>query len=141
MALVFPDRTTTNWQVVPAATVLTAAYVAGTLVSTDEANALCIDVIYTKGDETSIQIKVEATNESPATSSSNWYQQVTQSATGGTVTLVPAIYTVVASGLSATQKFTIIINPVKGTAFRISTQATGGTPTGTYSIQAYTGWV
>lgn len=139
--LVFPDRTTNNWQVFPAATLLTSAYVAGTLISTDEANALCLDFIYVKGDETSVQVKVESTNEINATSASNWYQQVTQIASGGTVTLTPAIYSMTAASAAATQKFTILINPVKGTAFRISVQATGGTPTGTFSCQGYVGWV
>jgi hypothetical protein len=87
-----------------------------------------------------MQIKVESTNEVKPVSGSNWYQQLTQTASGGTVTIAPAVYSIVAAGLPATQKFTFIINPVKGTGFRISAQATGGTPTGTFSIQAYTGW-
>lgn len=137
----FPLRTG-NRTVVAPATLFTSSYVAGNIVSTDEANALCIDVSYTVGNETSIQIMIEATNDpGTLTSGSNWYQQVTQSASGGTVTLVPAIYSMTASGLSGTQNFTILINPVKATGFLISAQATGGTPTGTYGITAYTGWV
>lgn len=141
MAMVFPNRTSTNWQVLPALTTLTASYVAGTLISTDEANALCIDVIYIKGDETSLEILVESTNESIPASGSNWYQQVTSSASGGTATLAPANYTMTAASATATQKWTIIVNPVKGTGFRISAKKTGGSSPGTVSIQAYTGWV
>lgn len=137
----FPLRQDTPTQVAAAGTTLTSAYVAGVIVSTDEANTLAIDVIYTKGDETSMQIKVEATNDTTPASGSNWYQQVTQSASGGTVTIAPAIYSMTAASAATVQKWTIIINPVKGTGFRISAQATGGVPTGTYSIQAYTGWV
>lgn len=111
--------------------------------STDEANALCIDVFYTKGDETSIQLKVEATNDEGALSASTsaWYQQVTQTASGGTVTLAPAEYSMTAASAATVQKFTLVIYPVKGTGFKISVKATGGTPNGTYSVQAYTGWV
>lgn len=141
MALVFPNRSTVNWTVFPALTALTSSYVAGALISTDEANALCLDVIYIKGDETSIQIKVESTNEINAVTGSNWYQQITQSASGGTVTIAPAIYSMTAASAAATQKFTILINPVKGTAFKVSVQATGGSVVGTYSIQGYVGWV
>lgn len=136
-----PGRQFPSVQVVAAATVLTAVYVAGTIVSNDEANALCLEIIYTKGNETSIQVKVEGTNDTTPASGSNWYQQVTQSAAGGTVTVTPAIYSMTAASAAAVQKWTLIINPVKGSGFRISVQATGGTPTGTYSIQAFTGWV
>lgn len=137
----FPNRTTNNWQPIATTTLLTSSYVAGSLISTDEANTLCLDFIYIKGDETSIQIKVESTNEINAASGSNWYQQITQSASGGTTTLTPNIYSMTASSAAATQKFTILINPVKGCAYRVSVQATGGTPTGTISCQAYVGWV
>lgn len=137
-----PSRQFPSVQVVTAATALTASYVAGTIVSTDEANAFCMDVIYTKGDETSIQIKVESTNDTaPFTGSTNWYQQLTQTVSGGTVTMAPAEYSIAAASMAATGKVTFIINPVKGSGFRVSVKATGGTPTGTYSVQAYTGWV
>lgn len=137
----FPLRTG-NKTVVAASTLLTSSYVAGAIISTDEANALCIDIVYAKGDETSIQIKVEGTNDTGTlNSSSNWYQQITQSASGGTITIAPGIYSMVATSAATVQNFTILINPVKGTGFRISVQATGGTPTGTYSINGYTGWV
>ena len=137
-----PDRQFPSINVFTAATALTAAYVAGTIVNCDEANMVAIDVIYTKGDETSIQIKVEGTNDTPPFSvNTNWYQQVTQSASGGTVTITPGIYSMTAASAATIQKFTLIINPVKGSGFRISVQATAGTPTGTFSIQAFTGWV
>ena len=138
----FPLRTGSR-TLIAATTALTSSYVAGALISTDEANALCIDVIYTKGDETSVQMKVESTNDAGALdpSTSAWYQQVTSTASGGTVTLAPAEYSMTAASAAATQKWTIVINPVKGTGFKISFKATGGTPTGTFSAVAYTGWV
>lgn len=139
--MIFPDRTTVNWQVIAANTTLTSSFVPGTLISTDEGNALCLDFIYIKGDETSIQIKVEGTNEINASSASNWYQQVTSTASGGTVTIAPASYSMTAASAAATQKFTILVNPVKGTAFRVSVQCTGGSVVGSISCQAYMGWV
>lgn len=140
--MVFPNRTTNNWQVIAALTALTSSYVSGSLVSTDEANALCLDFIYVKGDETSIQVKVESTNEINASTGSNWYQQVTQSSSGGTTTLTPNVYSMTAASAASTQKFTILINPVKGCAYRVSVQQTGSASTpGTISCQAYVGWV
>lgn len=138
----FPLRQTQSIPVsgtVASQTTLTSSYVAGVIVSMDEANMIGIDVAYTAGDETSIQIKVESTNDPTPSASSNWYQQVTQSASGGTVTIVPANYSYTSSG--GNTNFTLIINPVKGTGIRISVKATGGTPTGTYAVSAFTGWV
>ena len=139
--MLFPDRTTNNWTVIPALTTLTSSYVAGALISTDEANALCLDFIYTPGSETQLNIKIESTNEIKASSGSNWYQQVTETTSGGTVTLVPAIYTMTASAAANPQNFTILINPVKGCAYRVSVEYSGGSSPGTISCQAYVGWV
>ncbi len=129
-----------------AVAVPTTSYVAGTVVSAGpegEHNALGILVDYTKGDETSIEVKVESTNDPTSTASGSvkWYQQVTQSASGGTVTLTPAIYSMTAASAATEQFWTIIINPVKGQMYRISVKSTGGTPTGTVGIKAILGWV
>lgn len=137
----FPDKSPSNTIVVAGATVLTSSYVAGAIISGGEYNALCLLVTYVKGDETSIQVKVEATNDSIPASGSNWYQQVTLSTSGGTVTLTPAIYSMTAASAAATQKWTVIVNPVKAQGYRVSWQATGGTPTGTIGIQAFLAWV
>ena len=101
-----------------------------------------IDVVYTKGSETDLQIIVESTNDAGALGSgSNWYQQVTQSASGGTVTQTPALYQMAAASAATVQKFTFIINPIKGTGVRISVQYSGGSGPGTVGITAFTGWV
>lgn len=113
----------------------------------DEANMIGIDVTYTPGSETALNIKVESTNDTNIpgtglTNSSNWYQQVTLTASGGTVTLTPAIYQITASNYSsATGKFTILVNPIKGSGVRISVEYSGGSTPGTVGIVAYTGWV
>ena len=125
---------------VKATTALTSSYVAGTIISADEHNMIAIELTYTKGDETSLQLKVEGTNDD-LTDSPVFYQQVTQTASGGTVTIAPAEYSVTAASMPTVGTVTFIINPVKGTGFRVSVKATGGTPTGTYAVKAYLGWV
>lgn len=145
--MVFPNRQFPGIQVFAPATTLTNAWVAGTIVSMDEANAIGIDITYTPGSETNLQIKVESTNDTNIpgtglTNSSNWYQQVTQSAAAGVVTLVPALYEIAASNYSSTTgNFTILVNPIKGSGIRISMMYSGGSGPGTASITAYTGWV
>lgn len=147
MALTFPAENIFPVKGTVAAPVaLTSSYVAGNIVSTGEANMVGILVNYVPGDETSIQVKVESTVDPTLpglglSASSNWYQQVTQSASGGTITLTPAIYSMTTSGIANPTLFTFIINPIKATGIRISVKSTGGTPTGTYSVQAVTGWV
>lgn len=124
--------------VIKGTTTLTSSYVAGTVVSVDEANFIGIMIVYTKGDETSVQIKVESSNDAGAT----FNQQVTQSTSGGTVTIVPAVYQITAASYpSGASDITYIINPIKADQIKISVKATGGTPTGTYKVDAITGWV
>lgn len=136
----FPDKSPTN-RIVQAATTLTTSYVAGTIISGGEYNALCLLVTYTKGSETSMQIKVEATNDPVPATGSAWYQQVTQTTSGGTVTLTPAIYSMTAASAATVQPYTIIINPVKAQGYRVSVQYTGGSNPGTVGIQAFMAWV
>ena len=123
--------------IIRAVAVTTSSYVAGTVVGFDEANMIGLEVTYTKGDETSIEIKVESSIDAGTT----YAQQVTQSTSGGTTTLAPAIYTMTAASAATVQVFTIIITPIKGDIIKVSTKATGGTPTGTVGIKAITGWV
>lgn len=115
----------------------TTSYVAGTVVGVDEANMIGIQVTYVKGDETSIEMKVESSIDAGST----FGQQVTQSSSGGTVTLTPGIYTMTAASAAATQIFNFIINPIKADQVKISFKSTGGTPTGTIACKAITGWV
>lgn len=122
--------------IIRAAAVTTTSYVAGTVVSIDEANMIGFQVTIVKNDETSFEFKVESSIDGGTT----WSQQVTQSSTGGTTTLTPGIYSITGASLSATQLFNFIINPIKGDQVRISTKSTGGTPTGTVAIKAITGW-
>lgn len=123
--------------IIRAATAATTSYVAGTVVSVDEANMIGIQATIVKGNETSFEFKVESSIDGGTT----WAQQITESASGGTVTLTPAIYTLTGASLAATQVFTFIVSPVKADQIRVSVKSTGGTPTGTVAIEAITGWV
>lgn len=142
--MIFPN--TTGIKVLKATTPLTTSYVVATVMSAGpqgEHNALGLLVTYTKGDETSIDIKVESTNDPTDTASGsvNWYQQVTQNTSGGATTLAPANYSMTSASAATVQNFTIIISPVKGTMYRISVKCTSGSSVGTYSLNAILGWV
>lgn len=118
---------------VRATTAPTASYVAGTIFSIDTENFLGVEVIYTKGDETSIQVKIEISIDGGTT----FAQQVTESISGGTITDTLAERTFTGSG-----NYAFIVNPIKGDQIKISAKATGGTPVGgTIGIKAITSWV
>lgn len=134
-----PDRT--GLKVLRAAAAPTSSYVAATLLSADEHNAIGLLISYVKGDETSIQIKVESTNDPVGSANPTWYQQVTATPTGGTTVLAPNEYSITAASVATSQGISIIVTPVKGTMYRISVKGTGGTPTGTVGISAILGWV
>lgn len=118
-------------------TTLTSSYVAGTVASFDEHNMIGLEITYIKGDETSLQIEIESSIDGGTT----YAQQVTQSASGGTTTVTPNVYSFTAASMAATQRMTILINPIKGDHIRVSAKATGGTPTGTIAIRGMFGWV
>ena len=144
MALVFPN--VTGLYAVRAQAAATSSYVAGKVVSAGpegEHNALLVFVNYVKGDETSLQLKVEATGDPTSTASASvtWYQQLTQTVSGGTVTVAPAEYSMTAASAATNQPFTFIINPVKGQMYKISVKFTGGSVVGTVGVKAALGWV
>ena len=114
------------------ATAITGSYIAGNIFSTDEHNFLGILVEYTKGDETSIQLKIESSIDGGTT----YGQQVAESASGGAITTTLAERTLVGTG-----NYWITISPIKADTIKISSKATGGSPTGTSKITAITGWV
>lgn len=111
---------------------LTGAYVAGNVFSMSRENFLGIEVNYTKGDETSMQLKIEVSNDGGIT----FAQQAAESVSGGTITVNLAERSFSASGVYA-----LAVYPIKAERVRISVKATGGTPTGACAIKAYTSWV
>lgn len=117
---------------VRASSVLTGSYVAGTTITSDEHNYLAILVEYTKGDETSMELKLESSLDAGTT----FGQQVAESTSGGTVT--PSL---AARTFTATGNYWITVNPIKADQIKLSVKATGGSPTGTCKLTAITGWV
>lgn len=118
-------------QVVRAVGAPTGAYVAGTVVGMSKHNALAVEITYTKGDETSLQVKIEASIDG-----TNYFQQVTESTSGGTIT-----DTAGERSFSATGNYALFISPIRANSVRISVKATAGTPTGTVGIKATPCWV
>lgn len=110
---------------------LTSSYVPGTVFSIDRKNTVGIEVIYTKGDETSASIKVEVSNDGGTT----WIQQDAQSVSGGTVSESLAVHQFTATG-----NYALVINPVRSQLMKVSTLATGGTPTGTMALRVVPSW-
>lgn len=111
----------------------TASYVAGTVFSLDTENFVGVQIAYSKGDETSVQVKVELSIDGGLT----YGQQETESVSGGTITATLGERSYGASGTYA-----FILNPLKGDLLKISVKATGGTPVGgTVGIKAVASWV
>ena len=126
-------------QVVRASSVLTGAYVPGTVITVDEHNFLGINIAYTNGDEDSLDVKIEVSTDGGTT----WFQQVTETTTSGAIAVALATRNYIATGNYATTVYPIKV-PTSDTAdkgqVRVSFKATGGTPTGTASASLVTGW-
>lgn len=118
--------------IVRAVSVPTSSYVSGNVFSIDEQNFLGLLVRYTKGDETSLQLKIEISSDGGTT----YDQESAESVSGGTSTV-----SLLERSFAATGNYWIDIYPVKGDLVRISAKATGGTPTGTVGISCISGWV
>lgn len=106
-----------------AASALTSSYVAYTALNTGESNQLNLYITYVKGDETSLDIKVEVSPDQAA-----WFQLPTESADSGVITVTAATWKFTASVT------TVIQIPCTFNHAKISVKATGGTPTGTLAL-------
>ncbi|MBX4181720.1 hypothetical protein KW807_02555 [Candidatus Parcubacteria bacterium] len=131
----FPNKSVPH-EVFATGTVITGSYVAGNVFSVDEQNVLGILVRYTKGNESSLELKVESGVPVDADGTIAYGQQVAETATGGSIAVALAERTFTASG-----NYWVLISPIKSYKIKISAKATGGGPTGTYSVHAITGWV
>lgn len=109
----------------------TSSYVAGTIVSMEDQNYVGFEIDYTKGDESNIKVKVEISVDG-----TNYYQEITEGASGGTITATAAERVFAATG-----KYSFSISPTRGRLVKVSVVATSGTPTGTVGINAHTAWV
>lgn len=122
--------------------ILTGSYVAGNEITIDEQNAIALLVQYTKGDETSLDIKVEVSIDGGAT----WFQESAEAVSSGSIATSLAIREYTATG-----NYSTVITPIKVAPLdtndnfygkiRVSFKATGGTPTGTVGAYAVTGTV
>lgn len=105
-----------------ASAVLTSSYVAATDIDCQNASQVYIYLNYTKGDETSCEVKVEYSYDDTT------YFQETAVTTGATAALTISTYQMTATG-----KFVLQI-PIMARWLRISVKASAGTPTGTLAI-------
>lgn len=110
--------------VVRADTTLTGSYVAGTVVNSIDASQINVLVDWTKGDETSIEVKFEFSPDAETT----WYQEVSESISGTTATA-----SLLEHSMSDDGNYMFEL-PVSANDFRVSIKATGGTPDGTAAI-------
>lgn len=100
--------------------VLTSSYVAGTVLSVPLKNQLIIYVLFTKGLTTSMEMKVEFSQDN-----SSWYQEVEEFIDSGTATVRELTHQVASANQSAAQqgyKFSI---PITDRYVRISVKGTG----------------
>lgn len=127
--MIFPNKSFPH--VVRASSVLTGSYVAGTVFSSDEHNTLGVLVKYTKGDETYVEIKIESSIDNGTT----YGQQSTETVTAGVIEVDLAT-----RRFDATGNYWVVVTPIKAGQIKISSRASGGTPTGTLALDAQTSW-
>jgi hypothetical protein len=130
MSTIFPITKQTT--PICSAKALTGSYVEAGRVGLDTQNFVGYTIRYTKGDETSLQMKIETSVDGGTT----WDQQTTEIATGGSIAVTLAERTYTGSG-----NYAGIVSPIKADVIRFSVKATAGTPTGTVTIIALPSWV
>lgn len=128
-----PDLEISQPLLVRAGAIATSVYVAGTTFSMDAHNALGLEINYTKGNETSLQVKVEVSNDSGAT----YAQESAEQTSAGIITMSLAERT-----FSATGVYSVLIQPLRARLVKVWTKTTYGTvSTGSCAIKAYPLWV
>lgn len=105
-----------------------SVYTAGTVTPVPNASQLNISLVYTKGDETSVQVKCEFSPDG-----TNWYQQTSEEISGGVASAYLQTHSYAATGNY------MISTPASTYKFRISVKCTGGTPTGTLAASLQRG--
>ena len=108
---------------------LTSSYVAANEIALDHHNYLGLYVNYTKGTETSMELKVEVSPDG-----TNYAQQVTESLTGSETTVTAHNYTFTASG-----QYALEIKNLRAKKVRVSVKGSG-TVSGTCELIAYPTW-
>lgn len=127
-------------QTVRASSAVTASYVPAIVITVDEHNFLGINIAYTKGGETTISMKVEVSTDGGTT----WYQQTTETPSGGTISVALG-----ERSYTGTGNYSTTVSPIKVATsdtgskgqIRVSLKGVGGTPSGTVYAEVVTGWV
>ena len=114
---------------VRSAAILTTGYVAGADIGFDRQNYLGVLVKFTKGSLTSLQVKIESSIDDGVT----FGQQITETASSGTVTVDGAEFT-----FDTTGNYWIVVNPLIADAIRISAKGTGTLTGSSLQISAVT---
>jgi hypothetical protein len=108
------------------AAILTLAYVAGSIIQAEDYNLLGIEVDFTKGLLTSMEIKIEVSQDDI-----NYFQQMTETVSGGVVTLEPGVYKIDTTG-----KHAFNIHPIRAKFIKISVKGTGTVTNSSCAIKA-----
>lgn len=117
--------------VVRASAIVTDSYVAGTVVGNiSEYNSIGLEVDFTKGDLTSMELKIEESQDKV-----NYYQQATESGSGGTISDALAIRQFTASG-----KYAILVTPVRARYIKVSVKGTGTVTSSLVAVKLHTSW-
>ena len=118
-------------------TTLTASYVATDEVVTWEYELLKFVLTYVKGDETTVEILLESSDDGGTT----WRKLcVAETPSSGVSALVPHVLQLTPADWSATDYPSFDVDVRAASRVRVKVKATGGTPTGTYAVSVVGGW-
>lgn len=120
-----------RYQTVKDTTALTAAYVAATVTEIERAGAVGILIPWTQGDETSIEVKLEFTDEAGTVL---WQEPTFSAPSSGVSTGLPKSYTFAKASWPTGVVPCIPISCGIPQKVKVWVKATGGTPTGTYKV-------
>ena len=127
-----PDLTISQPFTIRDAAVLTTSYVAGNVMSMDAHNAIGLEISITLGSLTSVELKVEVSNDGGNT----WAQEVAENTSGGTVSISLAERQFTASGT-----YSVLITPVRARLVRVSVKGTGTVTGSSCKVVGYPLWV
>jgi len=117
---------------VRSAAILTAGYVAGAEIGFDRQNYLGVLVQFTKGSLTSLEVKIESSIDAGVT----YGTQITETASGGVVSVDASEYVFDTSG-----SYWIVISPLLADSVKISVKGTGTLTGSSVAVSAVTGSV
>lgn len=116
---------------VRSAAILTNSYVAGNVFSMTRDNTLGLEVDFTIGSLTSLDLKVEVSNDGGTT----YAQQVSESTTAGETTVSLHAYTFEATGIYSVQ-----IRAFRGQLIKVSVKGDGTLTSSSAAVTAHTSW-